>query len=94
MSDIHLWVCEHDEELGDVARRLGLEPATVHLVAVLVLGGLSDEEVLHQLRHLVDDGVPVRAPAWATELVAVVRSMGDRSAPYAAGPAQRTPGTS
>ena len=54
MDDIHAWVEAHATELAAVARRSELGPGVIHLLAVLVLGGLPDEQILGELRaHLV-----------------------------------------
>ena len=53
MDDIHAWVEEHGEDLSAVARQTDLGAGIVHLLAVLVLGGLPDDQILGGLRaHL------------------------------------------
>jgi hypothetical protein len=64
MDDIHAWLEEHAGELAAIARRTDVGPGMVHMLAVLVLGGLADDEILGELRaHLAlrtGDGDPLR----------------------------------
>ncbi len=53
MSDVEDWIRLHDEELAEIASAADLESSVVHLVAVLVLAGIQDNQIFDQLHALV-----------------------------------------
>jgi hypothetical protein len=52
------WLDQHADRLMQLAREAGIDPGVVHLAALLVLAGLSDAEILHELgvHHVSSDG--------------------------------------
>lgn len=56
MTDIERWMDTHEAELRALADRAGAHQETVQLVAVLVLNGLSDDEIYENLRDV--------SPSW------------------------------
>lgn len=55
---IENWLRAHEHSLEFIAADAGISDELVHLAAVLVLQGLDDPDVLHELSHhiLVMDG--------------------------------------
>lgn len=50
--NIEHWIDAHETDLHDVAERAGLQDASVHFLAALVLGGHDDDVVNEQLQEL------------------------------------------
>ena len=72
MSDVEDWLRAHDAELAAIARSAEVESSVVHLVAVLVLAGINDEQVYEELYHLVPPADGRRPP-----FAGVARVLGD-----------------
>jgi hypothetical protein len=53
MSDIEDWLQAHAEDLAEIARTADLASSLVHLVAVLVLAGIEDDQIHEQLHAVV-----------------------------------------
>lgn len=52
MTDIEDWIRVHDEEPSAIARSANLEASVVHLVAVMVLAGVEDDQISDQLHNV------------------------------------------
>lgn len=76
MGDVQRWVSEHEIELSALAERSRADEQVVRLLAVLVVGGLSDDEIYEQLRELTPSTDGQHSPlAGAPELVSAVRHL-------------------
>lgn len=49
MNSIEEWIETHDEQLRDIAEDTEMAAPLVHLAAILMLAGVSDEEIYEQL---------------------------------------------
>lgn len=49
MSQVEQWLQANKDQLAEIVRRSDASPDLVHLVAVLVLGGLTDAQIHKQL---------------------------------------------
>jgi len=55
VNEIEDWLREHGEELAAISRHSEVGPGMVHMLTVLILGRLEDEQILEELRaHLVE----------------------------------------
>ncbi len=70
MTEVRQWLDANARQLSDLAGRLGVDPDMLHLTAVLILGGFTDEQIEVQLRSVRWGG-----PDEASTLAPVVRSL-------------------
>lgn len=76
MSEIEQWLQDHVGGLERIAEERDVQPEVVMTVAVLVLAGMDDDEVLVQLRSslLSQDG-PTDPLAGASVVIGEVRAL-------------------
>ncbi len=70
MTEVRQWLDANSHRLSDLAERLGVAPDMIHLSAVLILGGFTDEQIEEQLRSVRWGGADE-----AAMIASVVRSL-------------------
>ena len=56
VNEIEEWLRDHGEELAQISRVSGIGPGMVHMLAVLIIGGLEDAQILDELRSHLSHG--------------------------------------
>lgn len=76
MTDVERWIDAHEVELRSIAERAGAHDDTVRVLATLVLGGLTDDEIYDHLRAMIPSPDGQHSPlVGAPELVLAVREL-------------------
>jgi len=69
MTDIERWIDLREAELHELAERTDTHDDTVHLLAMLVLAGWTDDAIYTQLRELIPSPDGQRSPLEDTRVM-------------------------